>query len=651
MRIGVIGTGFVGHAVATAFSEEFQVYTFDIKHGFRTYLHGKIVHKADAFDNYQNCIETLRGALEQGGRDSIIFVAVPTPMLQTGECDAHYVGNVLAMLNLVYENAGYKPVVVVKSTIPPMYIEDAASIFHNLSIVFNPEFLKERSSVEDFKKSDPIFISNDDSSACAIVEKAYRQVFPYHRVFHGSANELCAMKYFLNNFFTMKVAFCNMYKQYCDKIGIDYDNLAALAKTDNRIGKTHMDVPGPDGKLGFGGTCVYPETPIATIDGWKYAKNIFIGDKICDIENDTTVDLTGVRLIDEGLELDVRGRKLRGSKDHIHLVLNEDGDIVEKLLSNISLDDWILIPKRKRPAPKDIINVGKPMKYSKSWHNTYKWTKDLAWIVGLYLADGFKNNYPRSDNRNGFLACWSLGKKKEKCKDRLLSILDNMNIPYDCKWVESEGTYGPSNVWRIRVRQSWFYHLLDALKVGNNSHEKRMPLSCPYYEELIGGWLDGDGSYSGTTLSGYSENIELIYDIDTALLSLGICSTISKDGKEIQISTKNEVQKMCEWCTRHHFDNAKYKRASNNASPCCKPHKYGFACKVKSIANLGPSSVISLETESNRYIANGQLTHNCFPKDLAAMMYEMDSLGVSTDVLYGAKLLNQEVRPGEFDVS
>ena len=63
------------------------------------------------------------------------------------------------------------------------------------------------------------------------------------------------IKYTLNSFFSTKVSFMNEIKMLSDKIGADWDKLVEGFTSDSRIGDSHVDVPGPDGKLGFGGKC------------------------------------------------------------------------------------------------------------------------------------------------------------------------------------------------------------------------------------------------------------------------------------------------------------------------------------------------------------------------------------------------------------
>ena len=63
------------------------------------------------------------------------------------------------------------------------------------------------------------------------------------------------MKYFKNCYLATKVSFANEIKIICDKVGIDYDKVTEYATLDERLGHSHWSVPGPDGKLGFGGSC------------------------------------------------------------------------------------------------------------------------------------------------------------------------------------------------------------------------------------------------------------------------------------------------------------------------------------------------------------------------------------------------------------
>ena len=75
------------------------------------------------------------------------------------------------------------------------------------------------------------------------------------------------VKYFTNTFLATKVSFANEMNLICDKLGIDYDKVVEYATYDERLGKSHWAVPGPDGNLGFGGHCL-PKDISAIVNGY-----------------------------------------------------------------------------------------------------------------------------------------------------------------------------------------------------------------------------------------------------------------------------------------------------------------------------------------------------------------------------------------------
>tara|TARA_A200000159_G_scaffold99625_1_gene92448 strand:- start:511 stop:918 length:408 start_codon:yes stop_codon:yes gene_type:complete len=83
----------------------------------------------------------------------------------------------------------------------------------------------------------------------------YRKAFPSVPIVKTGANVAETVKYFINCFLATKVSFANEMKQVCDKMDIDFDKVVEYALYDERIGNSHLSVPGPDGSLGFGGHC------------------------------------------------------------------------------------------------------------------------------------------------------------------------------------------------------------------------------------------------------------------------------------------------------------------------------------------------------------------------------------------------------------
>ena len=68
------------------------------------------------------------------------------------------------------------------------------------------------------------------------------------------------VKLYRNNFLALKVSFSNEIAEFCQKLNIKYENVRKIAVLDNRIHESHTNVPGHDGKKGFGGTCFPKDT-------------------------------------------------------------------------------------------------------------------------------------------------------------------------------------------------------------------------------------------------------------------------------------------------------------------------------------------------------------------------------------------------------
>jgi UDPglucose 6-dehydrogenase len=183
---------------------------------------------------------------------------VPTPVAEDGSCDTSIVKDVLIELSM----RDYKGVVVVKSTIIPDYLHEFKKEF-DLKIVYNPEFLTEANANEDFKNP-PFQVFGGKWRDCEVVEKAYLRhssvkIVPTFKVDLTTASLL---KYTINSWLATKVTFFNELK-VLHELGssmVSWEQFTDMLSRDERIGKTHMQVPGPDGEKGFGGHCFPKDT-------------------------------------------------------------------------------------------------------------------------------------------------------------------------------------------------------------------------------------------------------------------------------------------------------------------------------------------------------------------------------------------------------
>ena len=158
---------------------------------------------------------------------------------------------------LLYEKEYYgneQRSIVIKSTIEPGTTEKFNKKYKNIQIVFNPEFLTEVNSIEDFKNQNRIIIGGP-RPATTIIKSIYSKVFPKVPIIKTGSTTAEMVKYVTNCFLATKVSFANEMFQICEKLDIDYDKVIEYAKYDERLGYSHWNVPGPDGDYGYGGHC------------------------------------------------------------------------------------------------------------------------------------------------------------------------------------------------------------------------------------------------------------------------------------------------------------------------------------------------------------------------------------------------------------
>ena len=223
MKVGVIGNGFVGEAQAFAFSLSNKVLIYDIdpKRSFNTL---EEVHKAD-----------------------FIFVCVPTPMKESGDQDISYIEE-------VFKHANRGPIYIIKSTIEPGTTNRLQQQYPDLNIVFSPEFLTERIAKLDMMMQARIIFGGDEGLTTR-VQQLYEGRFMNRHFIHTDSTTAEFIKYMNNCFFATKVSLLNEYHRLAEVMGIDWKTAMHGFAADGRVGDSHMQVPGPDGKLGFGGAC------------------------------------------------------------------------------------------------------------------------------------------------------------------------------------------------------------------------------------------------------------------------------------------------------------------------------------------------------------------------------------------------------------
>lgn len=261
--VGQVGYGFIGNAVVELFRPHAKAVLVYDKAGYE----GK-----EQFPGSSVFLMTDIDAVVK--LSEVIFVAVPTPMKASGECHTGIVESVIQDI----QNAAARVkrdmgafVVVIKSTVPPGFTRRMQEKYA-LRVLFSPEFLTEANAVQDFKRTNRVILGGDVEDA-RVVFKYFEGVWPDRQMeaFDGhpdgpvhivqcDSTVAEMVKLSTNVHLTARVMVSNELYLICQKLGVDYDAVKILTQLDRRIGLSHMNVPGPDGHLGYGGHCFVKDT-------------------------------------------------------------------------------------------------------------------------------------------------------------------------------------------------------------------------------------------------------------------------------------------------------------------------------------------------------------------------------------------------------
>ena len=248
-KIGIIGRGFVGSAVEFGFSPntgcdaEIRVYDKEPS-------------------------KSLHSLEETVNESDIIFLSVPTPSNKDGSMNLDIVRQVLQDISDVNQNP--HNIILLRSTVTPGTTRKLQEQFDNIRIVFNPEFLTERSAKFDFINQSRFILGCGDSALEMYQTEEVADLFKDRfgesiSIIQTNFETAELIKYMNNCFFATKISFLNEMYQVAEKSGVDWEMALDGFVRDGRVGHSHMNIPGPDGKFGFGGSC-FPKDVQAIIN-------------------------------------------------------------------------------------------------------------------------------------------------------------------------------------------------------------------------------------------------------------------------------------------------------------------------------------------------------------------------------------------------
>jgi UDPglucose 6-dehydrogenase len=268
MKIGVIGTGYVGLVSGTCFAEMGNdVVCVDIDERKVDKLsRGELTLFEPGIERFlernlrEDRLHFTTDLAEAVEASDILFLALPTPPGEDGSADLSYVlgvaGDIADLLNA--NEWGYR-VVVDKSTVPVGTAERVTAIMEekgltageDFDVVSNPEFLREGVAVDDFMKPERVVIGTESERAAELMTQLYE---PFVR----SGNPIIVMdeksaemtKYAANSLLATKITFMNEIANVCERVGADVDKVRHGIGTDSRIGPKFLYAG-----IGFGGSC------------------------------------------------------------------------------------------------------------------------------------------------------------------------------------------------------------------------------------------------------------------------------------------------------------------------------------------------------------------------------------------------------------
>jgi len=228
MKIGIIGMGFVGGTTAKVLG---------------------LAHKILPYDKYKPEYQELSLLKEA----EVIFICVPTPMKKNGEIDYSPIQDSMGKIVSLFKESLTKPLIVIRSTAVSGTTEKLEEKYE-LPCTFNPEFLRQNSAVQDMMNTDRIVIGANREKDYEKLSSVYLPIFPNAKYIHVNTKTAEMIKYSANVILASQVAIANEIYQICQALGINYETVKDTILLDQRIGR-NLNVPGPDGDLGFGGKC------------------------------------------------------------------------------------------------------------------------------------------------------------------------------------------------------------------------------------------------------------------------------------------------------------------------------------------------------------------------------------------------------------
>jgi UDP-glucose 6-dehydrogenase len=656
--ISVIGLGKLGLPLSVAFADRgISVIGVDNVPGVVEAVNARVPHiyepKLQTFLNLAGDRLMATGDLHDAvQRTPISIVLVPTPSDDDGWFSLKYVLEVCAELGQAIRDKGRYHLVVISSTVMPgscggeikAALEKASrdKINKSWGLCYCPEFVALGDCIAGFKRPDFVLIGQSDGLAGDVLESFYIRFVP-----PGTPIERMALinaelaKISLNCYVTTKISFANQVAEICEKLpGADVDTVTNAIGNDRRIGKRYLK-----GATAYGGECLLPGTKVQTSKGLVDIQDITVGDLVIahDGRFHAVTDVMSrsyngdiVEIMPEGFpKMPVvttpehpiwSARRILGSGKRYKTVSTTGERRMTQALgyegvdfmpaSDLSAGDLLALPTLR------LENMGEPTinLYSPKKHRGYRLqaNPDIMRLIGWYVSEG---------------CTW--GKEiifglhqRETCYAQDIQNILRIHFQRKSKVIRKS-----ANGMYVRTSCAALARWLRAT-FGHNAAEKRVPtdflrLPQEHFVQLLRGIWYGDGSRSTGVYTYGTVSRDLFNFLKLAMLRLGIAfSTKVYPERTDKKSVHHRMAYHLRVC------NPQYIRKMNVILPDLFIDAKGKGKKtiwldegrmfyhIRSIKRRQHKGIVfNLEVDgANSYMLESAMVHNCFPRDVRAML-------------------------------
>lgn len=383
MKIGIIGTGYVGLPTGVGLAElGNDVICIDKDEDKISALKsGKVTIFEDGLEdlfikNIQNKKLSFTSSMKEGVENAdVVIIAVGTPPHPvTKEADMKYI--YAAAEELAQYISGYT-VVATKSTVPVGTGDEVENIIRkanekaDFDVVSLPEFLREGFAVHDFFEPDRIVVGTNSQRASEVIKKLYKPFEDKTEILFVKRKSSETIKYASNAFLAMKIHYINEMADFCEKSGADVFEVAKGMGLDKRIGNRFLN-PGP----GYGGSCFPKDTNAMAYMGRKYGASLSLIEATIR-GNDMRKTQMAMRILNavkdvENPKIAVWGLAFKNGTDDVRE--SPAMQIVEQLLKN-NVKLCVYDPKAVDNAKK---TLGEKVEYASSKEDAVKGANVLA---------------------------------------------------------------------------------------------------------------------------------------------------------------------------------------------------------------------------------------------------------------------------------